>query len=183
MIKEYTVKIVMYGSISLASLFSVSGPVEQFKNYLGNKYTEAKFQIISKIASANGYAKPIPEKTWNDLAEQYAHAEKINPCIIKAVIKVESNNCTQLISKAGAIGCMQLMPKTAKAYGVMNDAERLDPEMNIYAGTKHLAELIRAHGLFKGLKIYNAGPARIDMTPENRAFPHKVLAALTSCVG
>lgn len=183
MIREYAIKGLLYSSVSLASLFSVSGPVENFKNYLGDKYTQTKFQIVNKLATANGYIPNIPEKTWTDLAEQYAQAEGINPCVIKAVIKIESNNCTQLISSAGAMGCMQLMRNTAKIYGVTTDAARLDPEQNIYAGTKHLSKLIRKHGLFLALKIYNAGEARVDMTPENREFPHKVLSALASCIG
>lgn len=183
MFKMYAMKGTVYTAISIASLFSVSGPVEQFKNYIGYKYTEAKFRIINKLALSNGYTPYVPEKTWNDLAEQYALSERINPCLVKAVIQVESKNCTQLISHAGALGCMQLMPKTAAAYGLHTTADILDPEQNIYVGTKHLAEVVKRYGLIHGLKVYNAGPTKVDKSEENRNYAPKVLAALATCVG
>lgn len=86
-----------------------------------------------------------------------------------------------MISPAGALGHMQLMPETAKAYGLRTDSDRLDPEQGIYAGTKHLKEVTSRYGLFKGLKVYNAGPNRVDATQENRDYPFKVLEEWKKC--
>lgn len=181
MFKKYAINAAMYSSISLASLFSVSGPIEQFKNYLGTTYLQTKESIVAKIAESQGYAKPIDQKTWKSLADQYARASGLNSCLVRAVIKVESDNCTKLVSSAGAMGCMQLMPATAKSLGIVNDAQRLDAEINIHGGTSHLKTLIAQHGLFMGLKIYNAGPLRVDATAENREYPHKIFAELVKC--
>ena len=76
---------------------------------------------------------------------------------------------------------MQLMPATAKAYGLKPD-ERFNPEDNIPVGVKHLFELIDSHGLKLGLQIYNAGPKRVGKTTENIRYPIKVIAEMKACL-
>ena len=125
-------------------------------------------------------------KTWEEIADQYSELYKLNPCIMRAVIKVESDGCNGKKSKAGAAGCTQLMPATARALGLKVDAGRDDreiPEDAIAVGTKHLAGLIHKQGLILGLKIYNAGPLRVDMTAENRAYANKVISEIARCIG
>ena len=88
--------------------------------------------------------------------------------LLAAVIYSESRFHIEARSKRGAVGLMQMMPKTAARYGV---TDPLDPEMNIAAGAQHLGYLINrywrvgdnmAERYKYALAAYNAGIGRID---------------------
>lgn len=90
--------------------------------------------------------------------------------LLKAVVATESAFNPRAVSHKGAVGLMQIMPATARRYGVesapgVSVASKLtDPELNIQTGTRHLAELLR---LYRGqtelaLAAYNAGEAAVS---------------------
>ena len=81
----------------------------------------------------------------------------IDPKLVRAVMQVESGGNPQAISRAGAMGLMQLMPGNASAAGLTNP---FDPAGNIDAGAHQLANLLSEFGgdLDKALAGYNAGP-------------------------
>jgi hypothetical protein len=85
---------------------------------------------------------------------------KIDSALIKAIIMVESGYNPKAVSKRGAKGLMQLMPKTAEFLGVKDS---FNPEQNINAGVRHLKDLLNQ---FKGdvklaLAAYNAGSRKV----------------------
>jgi soluble lytic murein transglycosylase-like protein len=87
-----------------------------------------------------------------------AKSAQLDPALIHAVITAESNYNAHAVSHKGAAGLMQLMPDTARRYG-LKDKEIRHPDKNIKAGAQYLADLIR---MFDGdLKLalagYNAG--------------------------
>lgn len=80
--------------------------------------------------------------------------------LLKAVARVESNFRPNVVSSAGAVGIMQLMPRTAKGLGVKNS---YDPEQNIMGGAKLLSQLIDKYDgdLETALAGYNAGSGNV----------------------
>lgn len=125
---------------------------------------------------------------WAATIEDVALKTGIPAALIHAVISVESGYKGAAVSNAGAIGMMQLMPKTAAMLGVnpWSEAE------NILGGARYLAQLNRqfAGNLHLALAAYNAGPAavkkngyRIPPFSETQAYVPKVLAMYAALLG
>lgn len=94
------------------------------------------------------------------IIQKYAAQNGLEPALVRAVIKTESDGNPRCVSRAGAMGLMQLMPANVKEAGI---ADPFDPEQNIAAGTKQLAGLMaQYHGdLDLALAGYNAGPGNV----------------------
>ncbi len=107
--------------------------------------------------------KPVGRKKsdrFNETIETAAARYKIEPALIKAVIMAESAYDPKAVSKQGAKGLMQLMPKTARALGVKN---AFDPVHNINGGVKYLRQMLDAfdHNVELALAAYNAGAGKV----------------------
>jgi transglycosylase-like protein with SLT domain len=85
----------------------------------------------------------------------------IDPDIIYSLIRAESDFDPKAVSRKGAQGLMQLMPKTAAQLGVQNP---MDAAANVEGGTRYLQSLLQQYhyDLTKALAAYNAGPERVD---------------------
>jgi soluble lytic murein transglycosylase-like protein len=98
-------------------------------------------------------------RLYNPIIKKAAEKHHIDQELVHVVIRAESNYDAFAISSAGAMGLMQLMPATARQYGVNNV---FDPAQNIEGGVRYLSDLVR---LYKGQKdqtrlvlaAYNAG--------------------------
>jgi hypothetical protein len=90
----------------------------------------------------------------------------VEAALVKAVVAAESNYDAHAVSRAGAIGLMQLMPPTAADYGVTSVDDLFDPKINLNTGTRHLKRLLQKYENDYGRVImaYNAGEGVFDRT-------------------
>jgi cell division septation protein DedD len=108
------------------------------------------------LKSKNPFGSFKYSKEYDDHINKTANWHGIDPYLVKAIIKVESNFNAKAVSPKGAMGVMQLMPETARNQGVTNP---FDPSENIMGGVRYLKKLI---DMFNGnislaLAGYNAG--------------------------
>ncbi|MCC6265697.1 MAG: lytic transglycosylase domain-containing protein [Bryobacterales bacterium] len=120
-----------------------------------------------------------------ELIDRTARKHGVDPKLVHSVVRVESNYEQKAISPKGALGLMQLIPATAKRYGVDNP---FDPSQNIDGGVRYLKFLTeRFQGdLQLALAAYNAGEGAVDrhggIPPyrETRAYVTKVTRGLNA---
>jgi len=104
------------------------------------------------------------------MIRQIAHAQNVDPALVKAVMAVESGFNPQAVSPKGAIGLMQVIPDTGARFGVAADAKRTvgeklaDPRTNISAGVRYLSWLMQvfSNNLELVLAAYNAGEGAVQ---------------------
>ena len=115
------------------------------------------------------------------IIEAAARRLELQPELLHAVILAESAYDPSAVSSAGAVGLMQLMPKTAERYGV---SDRLDPKSNVDGGATYLRDLLELFedNLTLAVAAYNAGENavqqygnRIPPYPETQQYVRKVL--------
>jgi soluble lytic murein transglycosylase-like protein len=164
--------------------------VVHFTNISGldNRYKLVRKENGSPINPASGYAARAYMPSQQEL-QKYASiiqtaskAYGVEPSLIHAVISAESQYNQYAVSRTGAMGLMQLMPDTARRYGVQN---MMDPAENIQGGVRYLADLLV---MFKGridlaVAAYNAGENAViryghTIPPyaETRTYVPRVLA-------
>jgi soluble lytic murein transglycosylase-like protein len=105
--------------------------------------------------------EPTRARSFDDLIESHASRNGIRADLVRAVIQVESAFNPRAVSNKGAMGLMQLMPATARQFGVFN---AFDPNENVRGGVAYLRQLLdRYNGSERlALAAYNAGPGAVD---------------------
>jgi Transglycosylase SLT domain len=130
-------------------------------------------------------AHPVPATPFGELIYASARRHAVNPALVAAVVAAESAFQSAAISSKGARGLMQLMPATARRFGV-GEGELFDPARNLEAGVVYLRWLLERYGsdLRLALAAYNAGEGTVDrfggVPPyrETRGYVRRVYAAL-----
>lgn len=124
---------------------------------------EGQYEIVlpALMQSVPSYSSPLAVASYEAAIQRAAANYGLNADLIRAVIGTESAGKQGAVSDKGAQGLMQLMPATAKQYGV---ADPFDPEQNIDGGSKYLSYLFtRYSGDTKlALAAYNAGEGTVD---------------------
>ena len=115
----------------------------------------------SDAPKAEASKEPLDPADHNQIIEWAAEATGLDPNLVRAVVKTESNFDAQAVSKSGAMGLMQLMPETASDLGV---GDPFDPVENVFGGTRYLADMLSRYSgnLDKALAAYNWGPGNLD---------------------
>jgi soluble lytic murein transglycosylase-like protein len=97
---------------------------------------------------------------FHPLIVRVSREHNVDPALVKAIIMAESGYNPEAVSKVGARGLMQLMPRTADSLGVQ---DIFDPEENVSGGVKYLRQLLNEFGgeVKLALAAYNAGSRRV----------------------
>lgn len=116
-------------------------------------------RLVRTVLRPTPAAKPAPGLT--DTVDRIAQQNQLPPQLVHSVIQAESNYDTYAVSPKGAQGLMQLIPSTARRFGVSNV---FDPADNIQGGARYLKYLLE---LYKGdealaLAAYNAGEGAVS---------------------
>jgi soluble lytic murein transglycosylase-like protein len=117
--------------------------------------------ILQESSTAYQNETTISNSDLDTYFQKAADTYGISVDLLKAVAWQESNYQTDIVSSAGAIGVMQLMPSTASYLGV---SDPYDAESNILGGAKLLAQLSEHYNgdLDLTLAAYNAGSGAVD---------------------
>lgn len=96
----------------------------------------------------------------NAAIDKAASKHNVDPNLVRALVKVESNFNPNAVSRKGAMGLMQLMPQTARQLNLTNP---FNPEQNVDAGVRHLKQLLESYGgdVRLSLAAYNAGSGAV----------------------
>jgi soluble lytic murein transglycosylase len=175
---------VLAGVSSLA--FSVPTTKAEMYQFIGrdgsisltNVPSDSRYQKI-EIESSQ-FHTTLSEQELEPVIRRHSSQQQLHPALIRAVIKAESDFDPRAVSRAGAIGLMQLMPQTAVR---MDVRDMYDPDDNVGGGAKYLRQLLnRFHGnLPLALAAYNAGENAVEryqaLPPfdETRQYVRKVL--------
>lgn len=131
---------------------------ENGRLHLTNVPSDSRYRPAMREISRFG---PIPDTVgYENYIRAAARRFEVDPHLVRAVIRAESNFNKMALSRKGAQGLMQLMPDTAFD---MNVNDPFNPEDNIHGGTRYLRKMLE---LFNGnlklaLAAYNAGPERV----------------------
>ena len=114
--------------------------------------------------------KMIYPQKYAELVNQYAEENDLDPLLVFAIIKAESNFDEDVVSNSGAVGLMQLMESTAQEMAddltieIPTKESLFDPELNIQIGTYYFAYLLGIYegNIYLALTAYNAGIGNVN---------------------
>jgi soluble lytic murein transglycosylase-like protein len=134
--------------------------IEHFEAALADPKPAAT-QNPAEARSAHLNVANLNQTDLSEVITSASHRYRLDPDLVNSVIRAESGFNVRAVSRKGAQGLMQLMPRTSSQLGVGN---AFDAQANVEGGTRYLRELLERYNfdLVKALAAYNAGPRRVE---------------------
>jgi soluble lytic murein transglycosylase-like protein len=186
-------------ALTLSAAAGAQGSIFSFVDeagvlHLSNVDDDRPIQVrLARAEEARQRLRELPARTvapsaaraerYRDAIARAAVQNGVDIALVHAVVEVESAFDPRALSRRGAVGLMQLMPDTARRYGVVDP---YDPADNLQAGARYLGDLLRLfdQDLSLALAAYNAGEnavlkhgRQIPPFPETIAYVPRVLGA------
>ena len=133
-------------------------------NLINNTSTSNNLETLNSQINTNRVESSISDKSINERIDNAISVSSkkhgVDPNLIRAIIKVESDFNPKCVSKAGAKGLMQLMPENCKDFGV---TDPFNIEQNIEGGTREIKSYLDKYNgnVEMALMAYNGGPSRM----------------------
>jgi len=154
-------------SAGTASMQAAKSAAAEVSQYYGHDSVQS---ANAKIVAANARGHQASQEEIDASIVMAAARHNVDPNLVRAVVKVESNFNSNAVSRKGAMGLMQLMPQTARSLKVKNP---FDPDQNVDAGVRHLKQLLENYGGDVNLTLaaYKAGSGAVARSAGVPRFP------------
>lgn len=167
--KLIAIVVLILPGIAQADIYAFSD--ESGVTHFSNVPDDDRYQIYLRTPKPVDETQPITggnqrtlslgnQRLYGQFITQAASANRIDAALLHAVISAESGYNPNALSRKGAAGLMQLMPDTARRYGVTNP---YDPAQNIQGGARYLRDLLLMfnNDIKLALAAYNAGEKKV----------------------
>ncbi len=165
-------------AVGLLWIFSGSASADVYRYidangvmHFSNVPTSSKYRLYFSERRARVVTKRLTR--YDPVIKEASRRQSVPVPLLKAVIKAESDYNPRAVSKAGAMGLMQIMPQNFKEFDLHHP---FNPRENIMAGTRYLKELMEHFGGKLGLALaaYNAGPDAVERYMAIPPYPETV---------